>query len=105
MHNGAYMELEDAIEHHVKPNYLLDRYEVDDYVYQEQVGSFYYVESSPLLYETIDLAQLPTKLSKKETRHIVDFLETLTAPKLLSRLEATLPTSVPSGLEVETINY
>ena len=105
MHNGAYMELEDAIEHHVNPNYLLDRYEVDDYVDQEQVGSFYYVESSPLLYETIDLAQLPTKLSKKETRHVVDFLETLTAPKLLSRLEATLPTSVPSGLEVETVNY
>ena len=105
MHNGAYMELEDAIEHHVNPNYLLDRYEVEDYVDQEQVGSFYHVESSPLLHETIDLPRLPTKLSKKETQHIVNFLETLTAPNIRSRLEATIPTSVPSGLVVETVSY
>lgn len=105
MHNGAYETLEEAVEHHVYPSYYLKRYEVKDYVDQKLVRDSYLNESREFVDKSIDLPALPTKLSKQEISRVVDFLETLTAPRIHERMRATIPERVPSGLPVDGTNF
>ena len=101
MHNGAYRDLEDAIAHHADPSIYLKRYKIDDHVEQQPVRSSYDTRNQALVAGSIDLLKLPTHLSKKEIRHLADFMEALTSPKIQQRLNATIPVTVPSGLPVD----
>jgi cytochrome c peroxidase len=101
MHNGAYRDLEDAIAHHAEPITSLNRYQVDSHVEQDPLRSTYDQENQVLVAGSINLLKLPTHLSKKEIRHLADFMKALTAPKIQQRLDATIPVTVPSGLPVD----
>ena len=54
-----------------------------------------------LLLFSFDAAELPGYLSNREIADLEAFLESLTAPDLVERLEWTISWSVPSGLTVE----
>lgn len=98
MHNGAYSDLKDAVEHHLdaakalkkyKPKHQLADLELRETVVNDKV-------ILDLLLDELDIDKV--KLSGKEVKDLLSFLESLTAPDLDNRLIGTIPTSVPSGL-------
>lgn len=50
---------------------------------------------------TLDRQNLPRHLSNRDINDIENFLHSLTIPEFETRLQATIPESVPSGLPVE----
>ena len=106
LHNGAYSSsLKDVIRHHARPLWSLLTYDPEEQLSQFQLRPT--VMRDPftffLLAVTLDRRQLPRNLSRGEINLLEDFLQSLTAPNLESRLLGTIPDSVPSGLEVERL--
>jgi cytochrome c peroxidase len=103
MHNGAFKDLKSAIEHHANPLVSLLTYRPRNQLDQIELRSTVLRDwrTMLLLATTLDGGQLPRRLSRRDVLDLEAFLESLTAPDLEARLEATIPDHVPSGLPVE----
>ncbi len=101
MHNGAFKSLEDVVRHHMSPASSLRSYKPAKQLEQVDLRGTV-VRSSVVQREIIkglDLKRI--KLSKQEIGELLAFLESLTAPDVLERLQVTIPDRVPSGLPVD----
>jgi cytochrome c peroxidase len=98
MHNGAYRELKDAVEHHLNAAKALRKYNPEYQIENTELRETV-VDDPLVLNELIDQLDIEeVKLSAREVKDLLSFLESLTAPNLESRLLATIPESVPSGM-------
>ena len=99
MHNGAYMNLEAAVRHHLDPQNGLKSYDPGQLV-DELEGT---CQESPEVIEAVlkyaDPAPLDAALSDEQVADLLAFLDALTSPSSLD-LSRTIPASVPSGLPV-----
>ncbi len=101
MHNGAFTSLEGAVRHHLNPVWSLLHYDPSQLVPELQPTVLRDRQTIIGLLETLDpLARVPVRLSQHEFRDLMAFLESLTSPTL-DRLEAWIPSRVPSGLPVD----
>jgi cytochrome c peroxidase len=106
MHNGAYTKLEDAIRHHVDPdvayaNYDLTQIEPDMQAFGLNPAGPVFDSSNPVVIGR-GPGQQRIDLTDAEIDDLVEFLKTLTDPRMLDT--ATLaPESVPSGLPVDVV--
>ena len=98
-HNGAYVQLEDAIWHHLEPAAALAAYD-DSQVVPELRGTF---QNDPALIDelirTLD-PQLRVRgrpLRASDVADLLAFMDALTDPSSLNLIE-TFPDAVPSGL-------
>lgn len=104
MHNGAYTKLEDAIRHHVDPAaayaaYDLTQIEPDMQAFGLNPAAPVFDESNPVVLGN-GPGQHHIVLTDAEIDDLVEFLKTLTDPRMLDT--ATLaPQSVPSGLPLD----
>jgi cytochrome c peroxidase len=97
MHNGAHTDLKAAVRHHLDVIAAFDAYDPADHLDQvELIDTVRYTEVGG---SVPDLE--PTDLSKREFKDLMKFLESLTAPRLEQRLQATIPDSVPSGIPMD----
>lgn len=102
MHNGAYIDLEDTVRHHLDPESALLSYD-DFQVEPELVGTY---QNDPALLDTmlgtIDplLGVEGDPLTDAEVADLMAFLSALTDPSSLNLLYL-IPNSVPSGLPVD----
>lgn len=98
MHSGAYTSLEAAVRHHLSPQESLRNYDSSqlDPRYQSMVHDKEVIEAGVL--NTVDGAVAsPTDLSDQEFSDLMEFLQSLTDPKVLDRYNE-IPEKVPSGL-------
>ena len=105
MHNGAYNNLRDVIEHHATPGANLLTYNPRKQLDEPELHDSLKNDSATLtmLVSTLDSQYLSGPLPNRSVIEIEAFLEALSAPNLHSRLEETIPESVPSGLPVDGI--
>lgn len=100
MHDGAYVDLEDAVRHHLDPTKALLTYDKT----QLRVELQGLVQDDPVtltsILATLDLRGRPIRLSDAEISDLMAFLNALTDPAALD-LSDTIPDSVPSGLPVD----
>ena len=91
---------EAAVRHHLDTAAALRNYDPKKHLDQEEL-------TTTVVYDDVasstpgDLAPLDTPLTQREFRDLLRFLDSLTAPNLNERLEATIPESVPSGLPLD----
>ena len=98
MRNGAYSNLTDAVRHHLSPIKSLWKYDPEEQLFQEELQSTVVTDSKVLIEITRELDIRPMRLSQREVRYLVSFLNSLTVPDLENRLLSTIPDYVPSGL-------
>jgi cytochrome c peroxidase len=104
MHNGAYTELADAIRHHVDPAaayaaYDLTQIEPDMQTFGLNPAGCVFDSSNPVVLGR-EPGQKRIDLSDAQVADLVEFLKTLTDPRMLDTA-ALAPDSVPSGLPVD----
>ncbi len=103
MHNGAFGNLSDAVRHHLNAKKSLSKYDPseqcvqNEHDFEELAGSV--ITDPDLILQGLDIKK--THLKESEIDDLLEFLASLTAPNLETRLFATIPASVPSGLDVE----
>lgn len=98
MHNGAYLNLRDAVKHHLDPEYALYHYNAGQL--EESLISTYQEDANPDVLDKLDpLLSRPIKLDKKQMDQLMAFLKSLTDPAAKD-LRNTIPESVPSGLSL-----
>ncbi|MGD9144205.1 MAG: cytochrome c peroxidase [Anaerolineae bacterium] len=101
MHNGAYVTLEGAVRHMLKPQESLLAYDPGQLVPDLETATHDDPKVIDLLLATLDpLAATPVELSDGEFDDLMAFLRALTAPEARD-LQQDIPPSVPSGLAVE----
>ncbi len=101
MHNGAYVNLEDAVRHHLNPAAALSTYDVQqlDPMLQSMVRMD--PEVMEMIVAGVDPSLLAgTDLSDQDVDDLMAFLFSLTSPSL-DRLPSLVPETVPSGLPVD----
>ena len=106
MHNGAYTDLKAAVRHHFNTVNSFLMYDAEEHLDQKEL-----IET--VVYENVETSLLDTdlppedqsKLSRREFKDLINFLESLTAPRLQQRLLATIPESVPSGLPLDDMGF
>ena len=100
MHNGAYIDLELAVRHHLDAENMLRNFETSQLHTNIQDV---YVDSDSIedrIVETLSpYAQTPPELSDSEISYLMAFLHSLTSPSATD-LGHLVPESVPSGLPV-----
>ena len=101
MHNGAFSNLTEVIEHHASPRHSLWSYDPEEQIDQVEIRDTYVPAIQIDVALGIDDAKLPDRLSRRDVRDLVRFLKTLTAPDIQQRMEATIPFTVPSGLPID----
>jgi cytochrome c peroxidase len=104
MHNGAYTKLEDAIRHHVDPAaayaaYDLTQIEADMQAFGLNPAAPVFEDSNPVVLGSRP-GQHHIELSEAEIADLVEFLKTLTDPRMLDTASLA-PATVPSGLPVD----
>lgn len=98
MHNGAFSDLEDAVFHHLDAAKSLRKYKPSKQLLQPELVATV-VEDETISETLVAELDLPaSKLSGRELKDLISFLESLTVPNLHERLLLTIPESVPSGL-------
>lgn len=104
MHNGAYATLEDAIRHHTDPaaayaTYDIGQIEPDMQAFGLNPPAPVFAESNP-----VELGhgagQLRIDLTDAQIADLVEFLKSLTDPRMLETASMA-PTTVPSGLPLD----
>ena len=103
MHNGAYHDLRSVIRHHSLPVLSLFFYRPARQLEQQELIETVlndWITRLSLAF-SLDRENLPGYLTNREVRDLEAFLNSLTAPDLQARMDATIPKSVPSGLPVE----
>ncbi|MEZ6063499.1 MAG: cytochrome c peroxidase [Planctomycetaceae bacterium] len=100
-HNGAYRDLQSVIRHHSFPLISVILYNPAEHLDQLEIQSTYSLWNQIEMLSNIDYRKLPGYLSNRDVRDLVSFLQSLTAPNLQERLNATIPDSVPSGLPLD----
>lgn len=101
MHDGAFTTLEAAVRHHLNPTESLKNYDVSQLTSlmkdtcQDQPETLAAITK----WYTPQNASAGVQLSDAEIQALLAFLESLTSPSALD-LKHTIPTSVPSGLQV-----
>jgi cytochrome c peroxidase len=105
MHNGAYHDLRDAIEHHAAPVLSLLTYDPRKHLDEPELRSTLMndLDTLAMILSTLDSELLGEFLPNRSVIEIEAFLEALSAPNLHRRLETTIPESVPSGLPIDGI--
>lgn len=98
MHNGAFMDLESVIRHHLNPTKSLKQYKARHHLTQVELYSSVIVDNVIEEWMLSELDITPMKLSDTEIQSLIHFLQSLKAPNLESRLLQLIPESVPSGL-------
>jgi len=104
MHNGAYVNLEDAIRHHFHPQKSLLEYDLEQL--EPSLRASYKNDESVInkvLYSLDPRLQTPKDFKDDEIKDLVAFMEALTDSRALN-LNSLIPKSVPSGLPIEEIN-
>ncbi len=98
MHNGAFSNLQDAVIHHLNAAKSLRKYKANKQLLQEELVATVVDDetTNETLVEELDLPE--SKLSGRELKDLLSFLDSLTVPDLQERLLLTIPASVPSGL-------
>ena len=104
MHNGAYTTLEDAIRHHLDPaaayaQYDLTQIEPDMQAFGLNPAEPVFETANPVVLGS-GPGQKHIELTESEIADVVEFLKTLTDPRMLDTSHLA-PTSVPSGLPVD----
>jgi cytochrome c peroxidase len=98
MHNGAFSNLQDAVRHHLDAAKSLRKYKPGKQLLQGELVATV-VDDEATNQTPIEELDLPaSKLSGRELKDLISFLESLTVPYLHERLLLTIPESVPSGL-------
>ncbi|MGB0600004.1 MAG: cytochrome-c peroxidase [Rubripirellula sp.] len=98
MHNGAFSNLTDAILHHLIPKDSLEDYDPDAQIFQPEVRDLVWQERDlrEILYD--GFSEYDSDLKDEEIPLLLKFLNSLTSDNLHARLQAVIPSSVPSGL-------
>ena len=103
MHNGAYVELEDAIRHHLDAATALTNYDasqLDDLTRPTVVDD---PDTLALMISSLDpLIQNPLGLSDQDVDDLMAFMFSLTSPSI-DLLPSMIPDEVPSGLPVDRL--
>jgi hypothetical protein len=104
MHNGAFVQLEDAIRHHLDP-YTSARTYTPISLPPDLQGPLGPIE--PVLARLDPLLQTPIELSSEEFSDLVDFVRNgLLDPRILpQRLKTLIPKKVPSGNQTMTFEF
>jgi cytochrome c peroxidase len=104
MHNGAFVQLEDAIRHHLNP-YTSARTYTPSALPPDLRGPVGPIE--PVLARLDPLLRAPIVLSAREFSDLVDFIENgLLDPRILPhRLKELIPRRVPSGSQTLTFEF
>jgi len=103
MHDGAYDNLEDAVRHHLDPLASLASY--DERALPDDLRTQVHHELDGAITANLDPDVRPLRpLTEQELEQIVAFLEALTSrTELQLPFMAGTPSSVPSGLPLETL--
>ncbi len=100
MHNGAYVRLEDAIEHHLDPTASLRNFDASQLSAELQATLRNDPQTQQAILQTLDeKSRTPIVLSRLEISQLMEFMNALTDPGSLD-LSGDIPASVPSGLPV-----
>lgn len=105
MHNGAYATLEAAIRHHTDPAAAYASYDMSQIEPEMQQAeglkpmAAVFERRNPVVLGS-GVGQLHIALSDAEIRDIIEFLKSLTDPRMLTTGELA-PSEVPSGLPVD----
>jgi cytochrome c peroxidase len=106
MHNGAYTKLEDAIRHHVDPaaayaDYDLTQIEPDMQAFGLNPSEPVFSDGNPVVLGS-GPGQKKIDLSAAEILDVVEFLKTLTDPRMLDTASLA-PATLPSGLPIDVV--
>lgn len=107
MHNGAYTHLEDAIRHHTDPAAAYASYDITQIEPDMQAAEGLkpmepvFDARNPVVLGH-DAGQTRIDLSDDDIADLVEFLKTLTDPRMLD-LTDLAPSTVPSGLPVDVV--
>ncbi len=98
MHNGSFSDLQSVIKHHLDGERSLKKYRARNQLTQVDLQGLVVTNQRihREMLETLETSEID--LERGEINKLVDFLESLTAPNLSARLEAAIPSSVPSGM-------
>ncbi|NPA40977.1 MAG: cytochrome-c peroxidase [Aquificae bacterium] len=99
-HNGAYNDLRKVILHHLNPEIYLRNYDPYENGIPAELASTLKNDEQTIswILSTLDIE--PISLSQNEIDYIVEFLKSLTSPKVYY-LNSVIPKRVPSGLPVD----
>ena len=104
MHNGCYSKLEDAIRHHTDPAAAYAAYDITQI--EPDMQAFGLNPAEPVFdpINPVVLGKEPGQtridLTEDQIADLVEFLKTLTDPRMLET-DSMTPTSVPSGLPLD----
>jgi cytochrome c peroxidase len=101
-HSGAYDSLEAVVRHHLDPVAALHNYDAAQLRIPSRpdldAGDLQAMNDPAVLASIAQANELsPVKLSEREVRYLIDFLNALTDPAMLD-LRGDIPRSLPSGL-------
>jgi cytochrome c peroxidase len=104
MHNGAYATMEGAIRHHLDPAasyaiYDIGQIETDMQAFGLNPAGPVFDARNPVVLGQ-EPGQLRIDLTDDEIAEVIEFLKTLTDPRMLET-ESLSPETVPSGLPVD----
>jgi cytochrome c peroxidase len=98
MHNGAFSDLTDAILHHLNPKDSLKNYDPEAQIFQPELRDLVWQDRA-LYKELYDgFPEYDFDLDEEEIPLLLKFMNSLTSDNLHARLQAVIPSSVPSGL-------
>jgi cytochrome c peroxidase len=106
MHNGAYTRLEDTVRHHVDPAAAYAAYDLTQI--ESDMQAFGLNPAGPVFASANPVALGPgpgqnrIELSDAEIGDLIEFLKTLTDPRMLETASMA-PETVPSGLPVDVV--
>jgi cytochrome c peroxidase len=95
MHNGAFVDLESAVRHMLRPEESLRAY--DPGVLSDELASTCKTDMAEEILRTLDPMAYPVDLSESQFSDLMAFLHALTSPSALD-LRNIVPTRIPSGI-------
>lgn len=103
MHNGAYTDLEEVLQHHLDPAFALRNYDLEK-LPVELKASFKGDKTliNRIIYNLDSLVKESKQIKRKEMIDLLAFMEALTDTST-NELKEMIPKTVPSGLIVETL--
>lgn len=100
MHNGAFNTLEEVVMHYRDKGDSVMRFKTDNLVQKDLVGEPVLQNATFVRSQTFILRFTPSNLTEREVDDLVAFMETLTDPAAVNRMDL-VPDYVPSGLPVD----
>ena len=100
MHNGAFNTLREVVLHYRDKGDSVRRFSTDGLVQKDLIGDPVEATTAFIRSQTFILRFTPNNLTDEEVDDLVAFLEALTDPAAVNRMDL-VPESVPSGLPVD----